>query len=220
MTLWHEEKLKFDSVCDTVTGFLTPSYVKVDHLSKIANEWKILEEWARSSVIKRIKEFKFLFRASDHNFNNTTFHDMCNDIHNTIVLIKTEHGKVIGGFNPHRWNETQNFYDSSNRTFIFSLSSRQKLINTRGCNSIYCHPEYGPSFGNQDIWISKNCNSNEANNRGEVSKIYTYKNSSYIQNQDPYKAWTGHTSGSGFKIKDYEVYEVILENKSTECHLF
>ena len=38
-----------------------------------------------------------IFKASEHNFMPVAFHEHCDDIEDTVVLIRTEYGKTIGG---------------------------------------------------------------------------------------------------------------------------
>ena len=49
------------------------------------------------------KEFKLLYRASEHNFKAAAFHQKCDNIPNTVTLVKTQFGKVFGGFTPLTW---------------------------------------------------------------------------------------------------------------------
>ena len=49
-------------------------------------------------ALKRPKRMDLLFRASEHDFRASSFHAKCDNKPNTIVLIRTEFGKTIGGF--------------------------------------------------------------------------------------------------------------------------
>jgi len=51
-----------------------------------------------------------LFRASDHGFSAKEFHKHCDHIPHTLVLIKTNFGKIIGGYTPLKWNKDLNGY--------------------------------------------------------------------------------------------------------------
>lgn len=41
---------------------------------------------------------ELLYRASEHGFTYSAFHDKCDNKGPTISLIKSEHEKVFGGF--------------------------------------------------------------------------------------------------------------------------
>lgn len=53
-------------------------------------------------MLKCSKSF-LLFKASEHKFSPIQFHSYCDDHTNTLVLIKTNYGKTIGGFTPEKW---------------------------------------------------------------------------------------------------------------------
>ena len=52
---------------------------------------------------KKIVNFKLLFRASEHNFEAKAFHEYCDGKPQTILLVKTNYGKIIGGYTPIEW---------------------------------------------------------------------------------------------------------------------
>ncbi len=45
---------------------------------------------------------------------------------NTLTVIKTEHGKLVGGYTPLKWG-TKNDRDKSNKTFMMSITMKEKL---------------------------------------------------------------------------------------------
>ena len=48
-----------------------------------------------------------LYCASKTAFSLEEFHKRCNFTPNTLILIKTEFGKKIGGFTPLAWDEPE-----------------------------------------------------------------------------------------------------------------
>jgi hypothetical protein len=72
------------------------------------------------------KDMKLLYRASEHEFNIKKFHELCDEEENTFTIIKTEFGKLIGGFTPLKWNNKHG-RDRSNKTFLLSISMKEKL---------------------------------------------------------------------------------------------
>lgn len=56
-----------------------------------------------------------LYRASDNDFSVIRFHQYCDGEPNTIVFVKTEFNKVIGGFTPIPWRSTKNTIHSDIR---------------------------------------------------------------------------------------------------------
>ncbi len=94
-----------------------------------------------------------------------------------MVLIQTNTERIIGGFSPKPWNSVSNgtyFFDNTNRTFIFSLTLKQKMLNS-GNNSFYNHIDYGPTFGAQDIYIANQSDKNNCRSSFPTS----YNNGTY-----------------------------------------
>ena len=72
--------------------------------------------------------FKLIYRASEHNFSIEEFHKVCDNLSNTLVLVETEFGKVIGGFSALAWksNKKQWVADKEKVSFLFSLSLNER----------------------------------------------------------------------------------------------
>jgi hypothetical protein len=51
-----------------------------------------------------------IFRASEHDFKAAAFHERCDDLENTFMLVKTQFGKTIGGFTKYKWNAANQDY--------------------------------------------------------------------------------------------------------------
>ena len=149
-----------------------------------------------------------LYRASENNFSIAEFHKKCDNINNTLVLEKTQFDKVIGGFNAQKWNEVASNYSYDSKTFIFSLSLKQKLTNQTNQKSIYCYTGYGPTFGAG--WDMAICDKADSNASSYSGVIITYNiNGLYQNNQAAYTAFSGQTSGYQHTIKEWEVYQVL-----------
>ncbi len=85
----------------------------------------------------------------------------CDNISNTLVLVKTQFGKIIGGFTHYTWNAVHNSYvnDSGKNSFLFSFDLKKKFVPVGGSHLIYCNPAYGPTFGaGCDLFIGDKCN--------------------------------------------------------------
>ena len=59
-------------------------------------------------LIKPVSKIVFKFRASSHNFKLYKYFQQCGDLTNTIIIVKTTKGKIIGGFTPLSFNPTAN----------------------------------------------------------------------------------------------------------------
>ena len=69
-----------------------------------------------------------LFRASKHYFESERFHEYCDEVKNTMTIIKTEYNKLVVGFTPLAWNKTQGIRaDPTGSTFLLSLDLKEKM---------------------------------------------------------------------------------------------
>ena len=79
---------------------------------------------------------------------------------------------------------------------------------TNTSNSVYTAPSVGPTFGgNTDFQISNQCDKNNSS----VSYFPScYNNGNYQSNQNATVEFIGQISGRNFKVKEYEVFEIII----------
>ncbi len=134
--------------------------------------------------MKNPKHIQLLFRASEYKFSTSKFHELCDKIPNSLVLIKTEFGKIIGGFNSLGWNSQLNGYsaDNSKKTFLFSVSLKQKFDLIQPMGALYSNPAYGPTFGGGfDIYVSHDCAVNK-NSYSNFPHSYNLASKPYTNN--------------------------------------
>lgn len=156
--------------------------------------------------------FKFLYRASNHNFCTKTFHKICDAYEDTLVLCLTEDNKIIGGFTPLSWEDqfrkssTHFKTDFRRETFLFSVTDQAKypLMKSLKNKAICCFSCYGPTFGGgYDLLIGDRCN--------EVATASSYFPRNFVH-PDPAsfnkRDFTG-TSRKEFKLMEWEVFHVI-----------
>lgn len=72
------------------------------------------------------QKLRLVFRASEHELSLSKYHQLCDNLVNTLTIIKTEHGKLIGAFTPLRLKSKQG-RDRSNKTFLMAINLREKL---------------------------------------------------------------------------------------------
>ena len=108
----------------------------------------------------KVERADLLFRASEHNFSAAAFHEKCDNKNDTLIIIRTEFGKTIGGYAHNPWDSGSLWLsDSNRRTFIFSLDMGEKFIPQRDETLILWYNNFGPVFGGgYDIHISDGCN--------------------------------------------------------------
>lgn len=81
----------FNKIYESDTNLINSKIIgSVEDVSKFFNE--------------KIKELNLLYRASDRGFSIDRFHKLCDNIPNTIIIVKTEFDVVFGGFSPQVWS--------------------------------------------------------------------------------------------------------------------
>ncbi len=63
-------------------------------------------------ILNNPKQIQLLYRGSENGFSASNFHQKCDNIPNTLVIVRTEFGKTIGGFTQYAWNAASNNYFS------------------------------------------------------------------------------------------------------------
>ena len=105
-------------------------------------------------TIKKL-ELKLLYRATRDGGSSLQFHKKCDDINNTITLVKTKTGYIFGGFTTKKWNGNE--YKNDDKAFCFSFDLNKKYNSKKTNNSIYCSRGIGPCFGDAFFWVNNNC---------------------------------------------------------------
>jgi hypothetical protein len=129
---WKKDTVLFESIFESLEKLISNGqsdsrFIMMDSKIVASNsEFKALT----NMLGKKIKKFRLLYRASEHNFDVKKFYEKCTLISNTIVLVHTSYDKKIGGFTPVAWQvgeAEQNFEDASGKSFIFSLTNEDKF---------------------------------------------------------------------------------------------
>ena len=127
-----------------------------------------------------------------------------------MILIKTKHGKVIGGYTPLAFLSTNRIKiidDQKQRSFLFSVTEGDKLTLTNPEYALMNYSvgsEYVFSFGH-DLKIINKANMNE---KSLTSLSFTYTNQKYPHDEKGWKKFTG-SSTHYFGIYEWEVWKII-----------
>ena len=138
-----------------------------DSLFNLINKSVIMADDEKSSLLKeiekktnkKIKQLNKIYQATIDGGKPINFHNKCNNIPNTLVVIKSEENKRFGGFTPIPWKSEGNYIDDNEaKTFIFSLDSEQiSLLKEYNKTAVFHNKDYGPCFGyTPDIGIMGN----------------------------------------------------------------
>ena len=174
------------------------------------NKSKIMEKSEKKFILseienkmkKQIKELKKLYQATIDGGDPKIFHDKCDNIPNTLVLIKSEGKRRFGGFTPLPWKSKGDYVeDSAMKTFVFSLDNK-KIYNLKFPKFAVLHNvNNGPCFGcGFDVGIE--------GNPIKENKLYTCQ-CSYDYKRDNH-ALSEYENPNKLRAIEYEVFQVIF----------
>ncbi len=165
-------------------------------------------------TLQQPKGFQLLFRASEHQFSAAKFYEHCDKVKSVLVLVKTQFGKVIGGYNPYGWSSEMHgkfTVDQQKKCFLFSVDLKQKMDIVNTNYAVYNSKTWGPTFGCSivcDLYLSDACNANKGSH-SYFPNSYNFTAKPYANNQQSWTAFCGATNGRNFGVIEYEVYRVI-----------
>ena len=154
-------------------------------------------------------DLELVYRASDHGYRASKFHELCKNKGATITIIHNEFNHIFGGYTSKSWS-TGRVTDPN--AFLFQIRPILKIYpfkedkKKEGRNATWSlDNSYGPIFGGgTDMWISDNCNEGQANaccNSKDCSFKFDAKELS-----------GAHTHSAAyecyFSIIDYEVFSI------------
>ena len=168
------------------------------------NEFNLINLAIKSRLNKDIKELKKLYQATIDGDGAINFHSKCDNIPNTLVLIKSAGNRRFGGFTTQTWDSSGNWKDDKN-AFLFSLDKQRIYSYKNNGYAIYCSEGYGPTFGcGHTIYLG--------NNPIQQKQLYTYESnssSSYNFNGDNNALSEDGRAGCIYAA-EYEVFQVIF----------
>ena len=170
------------------------------------NEFDLIHLAIKSRLNKEVKELKKLYQATIDGDGTINFHSRCDNIPNTLVLIKSAGNRRFGGFTSVQWSSSSNGeYKDDPNAFLFSLD-KQKIYSYKKNGKAICnYKDYGPTFGGgHDIHISshgiqeKHLYTNESSS----SCSYNYNGDNNALSEDGKFSW--------IYAAEYEVFQVIF----------
>ena len=203
-----------DDISDIIHTFYL---IKIDSKILTTNEQAelsnlLLDEIKTKKGNENVKYFdtEFLFRASEHDFKASKFHEICDKQGPTIVLYHNEHDHIFGGYAPQSWNSSLSGLGGDGRitdptAFLWMIRPyakvfRFKQAHSSGFGAMWNSHSDGPKFGKgSDVWVTDAC---AYNGVGPVSFDFDGKE---ISGADCNR-WGTYS----FDIKDYEVFKIFL----------
>lgn len=130
------------------------------HIQEVNSNFDHILSWFKDRLMT-VASFFLLYRGSEHGFTAKDFHLRAGDSSPpaTITFIKSEYGKVFGGFTQLPW-QNKEYRDYADETsFIFSITHKTSHSQYQNkLHSVRQHPTYLPTFGYaHDIYICDQC---------------------------------------------------------------
>jgi len=167
------------------------------------NNWENICNWIdEKQIYSQPIQPKLLFKATRDGFTAEEFQKRCIGVNNTLVIARTNYGKIIGGFTPLAWELPKEpfvyYLDPTGKTFIFSCSLGEKYDLKENEYAICVSQMSGPIFGGgSDFEIVDECNA-LCNNSSNVGHSFKY----------PRKAEEFY-GDLQYMITEYEVYQIL-----------
>lgn len=122
-------------------GFKKSTIIRYDEID-------VIIESVESRLGKEIEDIKILYKSSIDGGEPINFHEKCDDIPNTLTLIKSNENKRFGGFTSVTWESSSEIiYKDDINAFLFSLD-KLNIYPNKGLNcAICCVDSFGPIFG-------------------------------------------------------------------------
>ena len=191
--------------------------------SKILPDTQIVNQ-QYDDILKELPvsyKWKLLYRASEHDYTVSSFHEYCDNQASTLVIIKSSGGWIFGGYTTRLWNGKDIYDDTEynptlqkrddDNAFIFTLKNPHEVKPTQNkkeilsCGYIQCYTNYGPVFGDKCISINDHCNRRV--NLMDYDSVLGCK-------CEPQHINTALFDEKGhFSVLDYEVYGIDFEDR-------
>lgn len=151
------------------------------------------------------EKLELVYRASRDGYESNRFHEKCDNVSNTLTIVKSTKGYIFGGFTSANWYQVgdNGHYKVDPKAFIFSLKNKENLpikidvLNAQ--KAIVCNNNWGPVFGN-DLHIANNSDSNN-NSQSDIS--HSYRSTKIKGDTSSFLA-----GSNKFQVLDVEVYKV------------
>eukprot|EP01084_Bolivina_argentea_P082630 149593_1 len=176
----------------------------------------ILDDIMRQNISNpnNIIEYRLLYRASEHEYLASKYHELCDQKSSTITIIHNEHNHVFGGYFAIAWEKQPAFKCKRDPdAILFLLRSSDTKCNIpkvyhpmSSSSTIRYYPNDGPIFGDGlEICIKNKCNTDKSN----------YCRPGYGYHMDRTNEMCGgndfsHVNGAHWKylVVEYEIFQI------------
>ena len=201
-------KLSLDLIQKKLNEFedFINNYISSNDNSSISNNNIILTKEQNNLIINRLKmveqfkntknfKFELLYRGSRDGDDSKTFHNLCDNKRNILVLVETSKNLKFGGFCSIGYN-SQGGAQKDNSAFIFSLDKLKTYNVIKDSTAVHWDINYGPLFAGSIEVVSNKFYSNTN---------YANSKNSYYELPENYELNNGEST---YKIKEVEVFKI------------
>jgi len=151
------------------------------------------------------QKWELKYRASIDGFKASEFHRRCDEIPNSLTVIKAKSGNIFGGYTEQKWNSRDGYVADPN-AFIFSLINKEEkpfkvMCSNEGQTALYCSSNSGPCFGGHDFDIKSDSNINK---ESYCDFGFSYQHPDYLKGTT--KARNILAGSYKFETQDIEVF--------------
>ena len=147
------------------------------------------------SILQKGARFKIVYKATELGDKANKFHQQCDNVNISLILIETVKGIRFGGFTTKTWKGNCE-QKVDNDAFVFSVDKNKIYEVIKNEQAIGCYPKFGPVFFGCQIRIYDNFfNKNSTT---------CHKRLNFRTNED-YELNNGEQF---FLVKDIEVYSI------------
>lgn len=165
-------------------------------------EYDMIFSAIKTRIKKRIKKILKLYQAKEDGGDPSIFHKKCDNIPNTLTLIRSGGNRRFGGFTSEIWNHSEKGWKNDNNAFIFSLDKKKIYQYKNDGKAIFTKNNCGPCFGfGHDIGIVGDPIKGKNLKTFKSSSSYDYSENSALSEDKYY---------NGVYALDYEVFQIIF----------
>lgn len=157
-----------------------------------------------SSRLSQFTKATRIFTTRDYTHTNVAaeFHQACDNIPNTLVIIKS--GQYIaGGYTEVAWSSPPFLTVMPGyRSFLFSVNRQKDYSIVTTTEALRCRRDLGPVFGKNDLAVEDDYCGGTKGGAGGSSAISAYERGGVFSNS------TELMGSKNFKVDEYEVYKL------------
>ena len=197
-------------IIEQINSNIKINNINIDSVIINNNEFNFIYNTIKYKLKKEIKEVKKLYQATIDGDDLKYFHSRCDNIPNTLTIIKSAGNRRFGGFTTQVWESPKDgFYKDDKNAFLFSIDKQKIYPYKNDGYAIWCGRNGGPTFGIGDNFSSIYIGKNPINKKRLFTNESNINKCSYNFFGDK-NALSEDGEQKGIYAVEYEVFEIIF----------